>query len=161
MWTTICAMLQIFGTLLVRISSCLLVLRMPPVGQPKQMHARAIYTLMVSFVLISTASFFLLFFRCVPTEGAWDKSLHAHCIPFGTWDVIQKIDGGTSWLFFIDNDPERLLIADTVFEVVMNFLTASLPLIFLRHPPTCLKKKWGVITTALLAYGLVDPIIET
>ena len=153
MWTTICAMLQIFGTLLVRISSCLLVLRMPPVGQPKQLHARAICALMMSFVLISTASFFLLCFRCVPTEGAWDSSLHAHCIPFGAWDVIQKIDGGRSRLFFIDNDPERLLIADTVFEVVMNLLTASLPLIFLLHTQTSPKEKWGVITIALLAYG--------
>ena len=157
MWTTICAMLQIFGTLLVRLSSCLLVLRLPPIGHPKQLHARAIYTLMVSFVLISTASFFLLCFRCTPTEGAWDKSIHAHCIPFGTWDLIQEIDGGTSWLF-MDNDPERMLIADTVFEVVMNFLTASLPLIFLLNTQACLTKsclrdKWGVMTIALLAYG--------
>ncbi|CAD6592138.1 MAG: hypothetical protein ASARMPREDX12_005675 [Alectoria sarmentosa] len=42
---------------------------------------------------------------------------------------------------------------DGVFEVVMNFLTASLPFIFLLNLQTCLRKKWGVMTIAFLAYG--------
>ena len=93
MWATINQMLQTIGTLLVRLSCCLLVLRMPPVGHTKQLHARAIYLLMVLFVLISTASFLLLCFRCTPIEGLWNKSIDARCIPTRTWDLIQKVDG--------------------------------------------------------------------
>ena len=89
-------MLQIIGILLVRISACLLVLRMPPVGETKQRHARAIYLLMVFFIVISTASFFILCFQCTPIEGLWNRSLHAHCIPVKTWDLFQRIDGGKS-----------------------------------------------------------------
>lgn len=99
MWATINGMLQILGTLLVRLSCCLLVLRMPPVGHTKQLHARAIYFLMVFFVLISTASFFLLCFHCTPIQGLWDKTLHARCIPMKTWDLVQKVDGSKSWAF--------------------------------------------------------------
>ena len=104
MWTTINEMLQILGTMLVRLSACLLVLRMPPVGHTKQLHARAIHMLMVFFVLISTASFVLLCFQCTPIQGLWDNSLHARCIPMKTWDLIQKVDGSKS-LAFADTFP--------------------------------------------------------
>lgn len=39
-----------------------------------------------------------------------------------------------------------------VFEVVMNFLTASLPFIFLLNLQTRLREKWGVLVIAFLAY---------
>ena len=101
MWLRIEAMLLIVGTLLVRLSACFLVLRMPPVGRTKQRYARAIYMLMVFFVLISTASFFLFSLQCTPIEGLWDKSLHARCIPAKTWDMIQKINGSKSFAYTI------------------------------------------------------------
>lgn len=101
MWTTINKMLQMVGTMLVRLSACLLVLRMPPVGRTKQLHTRAIYMLMVFFVVIPTASFFLVCFRCLPIEGLWDKSLHARCIPIETRRVISWVDGSKS-LEFVD-----------------------------------------------------------
>lgn len=99
MWTTINQMLQILGTLFVRLSACFLVLRMPPVGRTKQLHARAIYMLMVFFVLVSTASFFLVCFQCMPIEGLWDRSLHARCIPLETWHMITEVDGSKLWEF--------------------------------------------------------------
>ena len=98
MWATINGMLQNCGTLLVRLSACLLVLRMPPVGQTKQPHARAIHMLMVVFVVVSTASSFLLYFQCIPLEGLWDRSIHARCIPLKTWSMIQKVDGCKSYV---------------------------------------------------------------
>lgn len=132
MWTTINAMLQTLGTLLVRLSACLLVLRMPPVGHTKQLHARAIHMLMVFFVLISAASFLLLCFHCTPIESLWDRTVHARCISMQTWCTIQKVDG--------------------IFQVLMNFLTASLPFVFLRNLQTRLREKCGVMAIAFLAY---------
>lgn len=35
----------------------------------------------------------------------------------------------------------------------MNFLTASLPFLFLLRLQTRLREKWGVLTIAFLAYG--------
>lgn len=96
MWTTISEMLQVLGTLLVRLSACLLVLRMPPVGHTKQLHALAIYLLMVLFSVVSATSFFILCFQCTPIQGLWDKSLHARCIPMETWNTIQIVDGSKS-----------------------------------------------------------------
>lgn len=92
-WKTINDMLQILGTLLVRLSCCLLVLRMPPVGHTKQLHARAIYILLMIFVIVSTVSFLLLCFQCTPLQGLWNNRLHAHCIPTEIWHVIQTVDG--------------------------------------------------------------------
>ena len=112
MWATINGLLQILGTLLVRLSACLLVLRMPPVGHTKQLHARSIYLLMVFFVLISTASFFLLCFHCTPMQGLWDRVLDARCIPMETWNLIQKVDGSKS-LSFVDTFHKILLIMNS------------------------------------------------
>ena len=39
-----------------------------------------------------------------------------------------------------------------VLEVVMNFLTASLPLVFLFNLETDLRERWGVLTILFLAY---------
>lgn len=113
MWTTINALLQTLGTLLVRLSACLLVLRMPPVGHTKQLHARAIHMLMVFFVLISTASFFLLCFHCTPIESLWDRTIHARCISMQTWCTIQKVDGSKSWAF-MNAIPQSLLTGSSL-----------------------------------------------
>lgn len=67
--------------------------------------------LMIFFVAISTASFFLLCFQCSPIEGLWDRSLRARCVPVETWDVIQKVDGSKSWTFR-DTVSDFLLISD-------------------------------------------------
>ena len=151
MWTRIYAMLHILGILLVRLSACLLVLRMPPVGETKQRHDRAIRMLMVIFIVISATSFFLLCFQCTPIEGLWNQSLHARCIPMQTWDTIQKIDGSKSSIF--SNFSCGLLhLPNAAFQVIMNFLTASLPLIFLLSLQNRLREKWGVVTIAFLAY---------
>ena len=113
MWTTINGLLQVIGTLLVRLSACLLVLRMPPAGHTKQLHARAIYLLMAFFCLVSTASFFIMCFRCTPVQGLWDTSLHARCIPIKTWDTIQKVSGSES-LAFVNNQIYFALIKNSL-----------------------------------------------
>ena len=96
MWSTINAMLQILGMLLVRLSACLLVLRMPPAGHTRQLHSRAINMLMAFFVVVSAAAFFLMCFRCTPIEGLWDKSLDARCIAQNTWFKIKTVNGSKS-----------------------------------------------------------------
>ena len=101
MWTWIRALLHILGMMLVRLSACLLVLRMPPVGQTKQRYARVIYVFMAVFVIISTVSFLLVCFHCTPIQGSWDRSVHARCIPMETWNDLQTAIGGMSFRFDI------------------------------------------------------------
>lgn len=140
MWATINQMLQIFGSLLVRLSCCLLVLRMPPVGHTKQLHARAIYLLMVFYVLISTSSFFLLCFRCTPIQGLWDSSTHARCIPTQTWDLIWKVDG--SMLPAPYNLP-RILLTMNSFRNCYEFLDRQSSVHLLAQPSDSSKRQVG------------------
>lgn len=141
MWTTITGMLQILGTLLVRLSSCLLVLRMPPVGHTKQLHARAIYMLMAFFLIISTASFFVLCFQCMPIQGLWDESLHARCIPKETRGMIQKVFGSKSW--GVEDTFSGFLLTKHSLRYRHQFPDCQSPLDLLTQPPNSFEGEVG------------------
>ncbi|KAL9128509.1 MAG: hypothetical protein Q9175_007513 [Cornicularia normoerica] len=64
------------------------------------------------------------------------------------------VSHGHSWVPFANVRSPK-----PVFEVVMNFLTASLPFIFLLNLHTRLREKWGFMMIAFLAYGTVGASI--
>lgn len=143
-------MLQILGTLLVRLSACLLVLRMPPVGHTKQLHTRAIYMLMAFFIFISTASFFLLCFECIPIEGLWDQSLNASCIPKESWTTIQKVDGSKSMSTRGDLCL-RFVLTKTSLRNCHELFDCQSPINFSTEPSDSSKRKVGSHDYCLLS----------
>lgn len=63
-----------------------------------------------------------------------------------------------NWLMMVShwypgNSGGNVCSRKAVLEVLMNFMTASLPLIFFFNFQTRLSEKWGVLTIAFLAYG--------
>ena len=92
--TTILEVLHTIGTLLVRVSVCLFVLRLvPPTHQEFYKYT---YILIAFFAVISTATFMLILLACIPIQGTWDKEIKARCIARSTLEIIVKTQGGVA-----------------------------------------------------------------
>ena len=91
LYTTICIMLLIVGTGLVRISVCLFVLRLVPVT--KTPYRRWIWGLLAFCTIPSLAHFLAQCFQCVPLSGLWDKNVKARCFAGADMTKIIRVQG--------------------------------------------------------------------
>jgi len=90
--TTVVIMLNIMGTLLVRISVCLFILRLVPAD--RKSYCRWIYGFIGLFTAMSLATCLAFTFECIPMQGLWNKNVHAHCFGQSNVAVIAQVQGG-------------------------------------------------------------------
>lgn len=129
--TTILEILHTIGTLLVRVSMCLFVLRLVPPTHRE--FFKYTYALIAFFAVISTATVLLILLQCIPIQGAWHKDVRARCIPRADLSIIAKTQGG--------------------FSALMDFLCVGLPMFLLRNLQAKLGRKISLFI--LLGLGLL------
>ena len=91
LYTTLCIMLLIVGTELVRTSVCLFVLRLMPVT--RRSYRRWIWGLLAFCTIPSIANFLAQCFQCIPLSGLWDKTIKARCMTEADMTMIIRIQG--------------------------------------------------------------------
>lgn len=79
LYTNVNILIHTAGTLFVRVSVCLFVLRLVPTTETS--YRRWIWVLLVFNFIVSLAAFLGFCFQCIPLSGLWDHSIKAQCFP--------------------------------------------------------------------------------
>ena len=87
-------MLLTVGTAVVRISVCLLVLRLILAFQAS--YRTWLWVLLAFCTIASIADFLAQSFQCIPIPGLWNKSIRARCFPPTHMTMVARIQGGSA-----------------------------------------------------------------
>lgn len=99
--TQILEVLYTIGTFLVRVSVCLLVLRIVPPTHRE--YFKYTYIFLAFFAVMSTATLLSILLACIPIQGTWDRETKARCIPPLDLTIIAKTQCGM-WLHILESE---------------------------------------------------------
>ena len=91
LYTNVYILFQDVGTVLVRISVCLFVLRLVPATQKS--YIRWIWALVIFNVVVTLAVFLAFCLQCRPFSALWDHSVAARCIQRAEMTKIAQFQG--------------------------------------------------------------------
>lgn len=114
---------------LVRISICLLLLRIFGVNRHWRWGLWAVIALIITIFI---PSFVMLFTQCIPYEKSWNPKINGHCVPA--------------------SDNIRAALYSGIMAVLQDWFLATIPIVFLWNLHMGLKQKVGICALMGLGY---------
>lgn len=106
-------LLNIIGTLFVRISVCLFIWRLIPAN--RKSYRTWLYGCILLFTAISIVTGLAFIFQCIPMRGIWEQNIKAHCLAESILLKIAQAQAGI----------KRKIISSPEYQLTRNQLSLA------------------------------------
>ncbi|KAJ6002590.1 hypothetical protein N7451_005137 [Penicillium sp. IBT 35674x] len=128
--TLINSIINLLGTMMVKVSICLFLLRMT--HRANRTVKWLVMTNLIILIPFTIAVVIVDLVQCIPLKGYWDKSIDAKCINADTIGILLK--------------------AASAVGVATDFFTAAIPIVIVYRVQIPRQQKWAVYAILMIGF---------